>query len=164
MLLRDATPADAPALLALNEASVAVLSPMDAPRLAALQRNAALCRVVEDAGRVRAFVLAFREHADYDSPNYRWFDQRYPRFIYVDRVVVEAAYRGRGLGRRLYANVFALARREQVPLVACEFDVEPPNAASERFHARMGFREAGVQRLGESGKRVSLQVARVDEA
>jgi len=37
--LRDATPADFPAILALNEASVAVLSPLDGPRLARLRQE-----------------------------------------------------------------------------------------------------------------------------
>ena len=161
MLLRDATSADHPALLALNAASVEVLSPLDAPRLQLLIGQAALCRAIEGAGRILAFVLAFRERADYGSPNYRWFDARYPRFLYVDRVVVDAGHRGAGLGRRLYADVVEYARREGVPLVTCEFDVEPPNPASERFHALQGFNEVGRQTL-PGGKRVSLQALRID--
>ena len=160
MLLRDATAADHPALLALNAASVEVLSPLDGPRLRALLAEAALCRVVEDAGRILAFVLAFRERACYDSPNYRWFDARYARFLYVDRVVVDARHRGAGLGRRLYADVFECARRQGVPRVTCEFDVAPPNPASQRFHARQGFNEVGRRTLAD-GKSVSLQTAGV---
>lgn len=159
-MLRDATSDDTPALLALNAASVEVLSPLDATRLQHLLAQAAACRVVDIAGHVRAFVLLFRERADYDSENYRWFDARYPRFLYVDRVVVDAAHRGEGLGARLYSEVFALARAERVPVVTCEFDVDPPNPVSERFHARNGFEEVTRQRLA-SGKQVSLQVAHV---
>ncbi|GAB6195128.1 GNAT family N-acetyltransferase [Lysobacter xanthus] len=160
MPLRDATPDDQETLLALNEASVAVLSPLDAERLARLHTRSALCRVAHDEGRVQAFVLAFREEADYDSENYRWFDARYPAFLYVDRVVVAAASRGTGLGRALYADVFEHARRSGVPIVVCEFDVDPPNPASERFHAAQGFAELGRHVLA-SGKAVSLQLARV---
>lgn len=160
MHLRDAHPADHPALLALNAASVAVLSPLDAARLAQLIRAAALCRVAEIDGAVRAFVLAFRERAGYDSENYRWFDAREPRFLYVDRVVVDDAFRGRGIGQRLYAEVFDAAQRDGVPCVTCEFDVDPPNPASARFHARQGFVEVGRQVLA-SGKAVSLQRANV---
>lgn len=163
MHLRDARPDDAPALLALNAASVEVLSPLDAARLDRLLAEAALCRVVEVDGAVRAFVLAFREGADYDSENYRWFDAREPRFLYVDRVVVDAASRGLGLGQRLYADVFDRARHDDVPYVTCEFDVDPPNPVSERFHARQGFREVGRQVLA-NGKAVSLQRADVGPA
>jgi hypothetical protein len=157
-VLRDATPADFPAILALNQASVEVLSPLDGPRLAGLHAEAASHRVVEAGGRVVAFLLAFREGAGYDSVNYRWFAARYPRFLYVDRVVVDAAARGRGLGARLYDDLEALARAQGVDLLACEIDVAPPNPASTRFHARRGFREVGRQAVQGGTKEVSLQV------
>ncbi|WP_133499844.1 GNAT family N-acetyltransferase [Cognatilysobacter terrigena] len=161
--LRDVRDDDRPTLLALNAASVAVLSPMNDARLDQLLAASAMCRVVEQNRDVRAFVLAFREGADYDSVNYRWFDARYPRFLYVDRVVVDTACRGAGFGQRLYADVFERARRDDVPRVTCEFDVEPPNPASERFHARQGFVEVGRQTL-PGGKQVSLQAADVAQS
>ena len=156
--VRDAVEADAPAIVALNLESEAVLSPMDATRFALLRANAAYLRVVEEDGAVVAFLMAFRERADYDSVNYRWFDARFDAFLYVDRVVVSNACQGRGFGALLYADLFASARAAGVPRVTCEFDVEPPNEASRRFHARHGFVEVGSQAL-PGGKRVSLQSA-----
>jgi hypothetical protein len=156
--LRSAIAADADAILALNQESVAVLSPLSRERLAQLQGVAAVRRVVEADGAVVAFLLAFREGAAYDSPNYRWFASRYERFLYVDRVVVASAARGRGAGALLYRDVFEFAATHSIELVTCEYDVEPPNPASERFHARFGFSEVGRQRL-DDGKRVSLQAA-----
>jgi predicted GNAT superfamily acetyltransferase len=107
-----------------------------------------------------AFLLAFCEGADYDSPNYLWFAQRYPRFLYVDRIVVATSQQGRGLGALLYRDLFAFARRHEVGTVACEFDVEPPNEASRRFHAGFGFDEVGTQWVAGGRKQVSLQVAK----
>ena len=158
MKLRPATAADADAILALNQEWVAVLSPLSRERLAQLEGEAAVRRVVEADGAVVAFLLAFREGAAYDSPNYRWFASVYERFLYVDRVVVASAARGRGAGALLYRDVFEFAATHSVGLVTCEYDVEPPNPASERFHARFGFREVGRQRL-DGGKLVSLQAA-----
>lgn len=157
-MLRDASPADFPAILALNEAFVSVLSPLDGARLARLHAQAALHRVIEQDGRIEAFLLVLREGADYDSPNYRWFAQRHARFLYVDRIVVAADTHAHGAGTRLYRDACALAARDAVPIIACEFDVEPPNPASERFHARLGFREVGRQQLHGGRKTVSLQV------
>jgi predicted GNAT superfamily acetyltransferase len=156
-MLRDATPADFSAILALNEAFVDVLSPLDGERLARLHAQAALHRVIERDGRIEAFVLVFRENANYDSPNYRWFDERHARFLYVDRIVVAGGTQSRGAGSQLYRDVHALALHEAVPLIACEFDIEPPNPASARFHAKLGFREVGRQRLYGGKKTVSLQ-------
>ena len=154
--LRAAIKADFPAILALNAESVRFLSPLDAPRLARLHAQAAYHRIVEIDGRVVAFLLAFREDADYDSPNYVWFVHQYPQFLYIDRVVVAAAAQGRGLGARLYDDIIAFAAASGVTPLTCEFDLDPPNPASERFHRRYGFREVGRQKL-PSGKQVSLQ-------
>lgn len=155
-MLRDATAADFPAILALNEAFVSVLSPLDHERLARLHAQAARHRVIEQDGRLVAFVLVLCERADYDSPNYQWFAQRHARFLYVDRIVVAAD--ARGAGTRLYRDVFDFARREAVPVITCEFDIQPPNPASERFHVRLGFREVGQQQLYGGSKVVSLQL------
>ena len=154
---RDATPADFPAILALNEESVHFLSPMTPDRLERLHRESALHRVLTMDGVVAAFVLAFREGADYDSVNYRWFAGRYERFLYIDRVVVAAAFQGLGLGTVLYADLFDFARASAAARVTCEFDVDPPNEASRRFHARYGFVEVGAQAVAGGKKTVSLQ-------
>ena len=47
-------------------------------------------------GSLDAFLLAFDQSAQYDSPNFLWFRSRYPRFVYVDRIVVVSSARGRG--------------------------------------------------------------------
>ncbi len=83
--------------------------------------------------------------------------QRHARFLYVDRIVVAVGTQARGAGTRLYRDVYALASRDAVPLITCEFDIEPPNPASERFHARPGFCEVGRQQLDGGSKTVSLQ-------
>lgn len=77
--LRDASAADAPALLRLNAASVERLSPLDAPALERLLAQCALARVATAGGDVVGMVLALREGADYGSPNYRWFAAREAR-------------------------------------------------------------------------------------
>ena len=164
VLIRDATAADHPAILELNQRYVELLSPLDPARLARLDAQAAYHRVVDERGRVAAFLLAFREGADYDSPNYRWFAAREPRFLYVDRVVVDGAAQGRGLGAALYRDLFAFAAERGIGTVACEYYSKPPNEASRRFHARFGFREVGRQWLPELRKEVSLQLAAVADS
>ncbi len=161
MTLRPATPQDFSEILALNLESERFLSPLTLQRLAQLHRQADLHQVVEEGRQVVAFVLALREGQDYDSPNYLFFGTRYARFLYVDRVVVAAAAQGRGLGRVLYEAVFAHATRSQLPWVTCEYDIEPPNPASERFHCGFGFIEVGRQSVAGGQKQVSLQVAPV---
>ena len=161
-VIRPAGAADHDRILALNLESEEMLSPMDAARLRALDAMSAYHRVVVDeAGEVAAFLLAFREGAEYDSPNYRWFVQHYPRFLYVDRVVVASTHQGRGIGGLLYRDLFAFARETGVDTVTCEYYTVPANQASRRFHAGFGFAEVGSQWVADGRKQVSLQVARV---
>lgn len=159
--IRDARAADFPQILALNEASVHFLSPLTAARLEELHAQAAYHRVAESAAAVHAFLLVLREGATYDSPNYLWFLRRYPRFLYVDRVVVGDSVQGHGVGKLLYEDLFGFAATRGFDRITCEFDVDPPNLPSQRFHERFGFKEVGTQRVGASQKLVSLQAAEI---
>ncbi|MEJ1097757.1 MULTISPECIES: GNAT family N-acetyltransferase [unclassified Pseudoxanthomonas] len=156
--IRDAVDTDHAAILALNLESEHLLSPMDAERLRQLDTQAAYHRIAVDDDGVGAFLLVFRESADYDSPNYRWFSERYDRFLYIDRIAVSATRQGRGYGAALYDDLFAFARAAGIAKVVCEFYSEPLNEVSQRFHARYGFREVGREWLA-NGKQVSLQIA-----
>jgi predicted GNAT superfamily acetyltransferase len=80
--------ADDAAALALNNAHATELSFLEPPRFARLVRSAFLARRI---GEIEALLIAFDQDADYDSPNFLWFRERYPRFVYVDRIVVAPA-------------------------------------------------------------------------
>lgn len=162
--IRDARAADFATILALNAESVRFLSPLDEKGLCLLHAWSAYHRVVEGASGVVAFLLAFREGAPYTSPNYEWFTQRYRQFLYIDRVVVAGTDQHHGHGARLYDDIAAFAASGGVAQLACEFNVEPPNPASARFHANFGFREVGRQWIDGGRKQVSLQLRAVRAA
>ncbi len=111
MLIRDAQASDFPSILGLNVAFERFLSPMNAQRLALLHSLASYHRVVDIDGKAVAFLMAHTQGTGYDSDNYNWFSRRYPQFLYIDRVVVGQAVQGMGVGKRLYDDVFAWARR-----------------------------------------------------
>jgi uncharacterized protein len=157
--IRDAQSKDFAAILVLNQQSVQYLSPLDEWRLALLDRQSSYHRVIEVNSKIAAFLLGFKEGAHYDSPNYQWFAARYPSFFYVDRIVVADHQQGHGFGRALYEDFFRHAERATCKNVVCEFDLDPPNEGSRRFHASMGFVEVGTQLLSGANKRVSMQLA-----
>lgn len=156
-VIRECVESDFDALLRLNAESEHFLSPLSLPRLQFLHGQAWYRRVICLDEAVRGFLLAFREGADYDSPNYRWFAARYLEFLYIDRIVIGSAARGQGLAAQLYEDLFTRAREQGITRITCEFDVDPPNEASRRFHERFGFREVGSQRVAGGKKAVSLQ-------
>lgn len=104
-----------------------------------------------------AFLLVLGPDCDYDSVNYQWFDQHYDDFAYIDRIVVRDGSRGRGLGTLLYENLFAWAISQQIGNIVCEYNVEPLNEASQKFHDVLGFQEVSLKRIGQA-KRVSMQL------
>ena len=129
-------------VLAANAAVAAQTSELDAGGLAALLEQAACApAALDQADGLAGFLIGMGPGAGYDSPNYRWFCDRYARFAYVDRVVTVPTARGRGVARALYAT-FAATMPGQ-GRIACEVNLLPPNPASDAFHAALGFTEVG---------------------
>jgi predicted GNAT superfamily acetyltransferase len=138
-------------LLALNNAHARELSWLEPERLQHLVEQAFLARRIGD---LDAFMLAFDQDAEYDSPNFLWFRARYPRFVYVDRIVVASSARGRGHARRLYHDLFEHAVLAGHGRVVCEVNSSPPNPASDAFHAALGFAEVGAASVYNGGRTV----------
>ena len=154
-MIRLARPADDRVILALNVECEAQLSPLTLERLQQMMAIAYRVSVTDDAS---AMLVAFDERAPYWSPNFAWFYERYPRFVYVDRVAVTAAARGRGLARSLYEDLTAAAIADGHSVLCAEFYSDPPNVASEAFHAVMDFESVGDVFVAEYGKRVRMMV------
>ena len=139
------------AALALNNAHASELSWLEPERLQYLVGHAFAARRI---GTLDAFLLAFDQDAPYDSPNFLWFSERVPRFVYVDRVVVATSARGRGLARKLYRDLFEQAAKASHERVVCEVNSRPPNQGSDAFHAALGFVEIGNASIHNGSKDV----------
>lgn len=158
-MIRPAVPTDFESICALNFAEVQHTSAMDVTRLADLSAISCYHKVACQDGVVSAFLLAMCNGSPYKNDNFEWFSKRYARFIYIDRVVVASASRGRGLASLLYEDLFDHARADAIPLITCEYNIVPPNEPSRLFHNKFGFKEQGAQWVANGTKRVSLQAA-----
>jgi uncharacterized protein len=132
----------------LNEAHAEATSSLTSVRFKALLDMSFMATGLADGA---GFILAFDEGADYDNANFNWCKARYERFVYIDRVIIDAARQGQGLGRKLYAHLFAHATDHHN--ILCEINSDPPNPASEAFHLSLGFTVVGAAQLSET-KRV----------
>lgn len=151
---------DWPAVIALNNDAVPHMNLLDVPRLKRMVDCGCRGSVIESEGEILAVALWFDETGrDYDSPNYRWFRDRYGKFTYVDRIVVADPMRGHGLGHRIYQTVFAAAAEDHSPVVTCEVYEKPPNPGSRAFHEHLGFTIIGRQ-VTENGNREVALMAR----
>lgn len=155
LTIRDVRESDLDAVQAINNAAGEGILPLDGVRLAHLHAIADYFRIAEEDGRVAGFLIAMRHDTDHDSPNFEWFRQRQPAFVYIDRIVIASAARGRGLGRVFYADVQSYAE-VRVPLLACEVFLEPRDDVAVLFHGTYGFREVGQQVMPGVGRRVAM--------
>ncbi len=155
--LRDVREQELDSVLALNNAAGASILALDQAAIQHHFANAAYFRVAEIDGLLAGFLIAYTADANYDSPNYRWFGERYSAFLYIDRIVVASTRRGSGLGRVFYADVTSFAE-VRVPLLTCEVFLEPRNDVAVLFHGTYGFQEVGQQVMPGVSRRVSLLV------
>jgi predicted GNAT superfamily acetyltransferase len=155
LAIRDVTQRDLDAVLALNNGAGDGILPLDSAAIQQFHRDADYFRVAEVDGHLAGFLIALREHSDYASVNFRWFKQREPQFVYIDRIVVAPTQRGLGLGRVFYCDVQSYAE-VRVPVLTCEVFLEPRNDTAALFHGSFGFGEVGQQVMPHNGRRVSL--------
>ncbi len=139
-------------VLALNNEHAKETSFLDEESLAGLIKMAFYAEGV-DRGAT-AFLIALDQGADYINPNFSWFLARYKSFVYIDRIIVAGSARGRGLARMLYEDLFSRAKAAGHERVVCEVNLEPPNPASDAFHATMGFVEVGQASIHNGTKTV----------
>lgn len=144
---------DEDAILALNAAHEEETSPLDRSRLRSLLAEA-FHLGLKGPGGSQAFLIALDQRADYDSPNFLWFQRHFDTFVYVDRVIVAKAQQGCGLARSLYEDLFASALAAGHQRVVCEVNESPPNPGSDAFHSALGFEVVGGAELAGRGKRV----------
>lgn len=153
--IRDVRDADLDAVLELNNTAGPGILPISRSRMQALRAAADYFRVAEVDGQLAGFLIAMGPTAAYDSPNFLWFRERYPAFLYIDRVVVAAPFRGHGIGRVFYADVLSFAE-VRYPLLTCEVFLEPRDDVALLFHGTRGFQEVGRQRINDGRYMVSL--------
>lgn len=145
VVLRDATEADAPALLAIYRPFVertAVSFELEPPGVAEFAGRIARAQagwawlVAEEGGRCLGYAYGstHRERAAY-------------RFSTETSVYIAEGARGRGVGRRLYAALFErLAARGYCNALAV---IALPNDASVGLHRAVGFEPVGtIRRAG----------------
>jgi len=153
--IRDVREHELDSVLALNNAAGSTILPLDAIGVRKFYDEAAYFRVAAAEDHLAGFLIGLRENADYASDNFLWFRERYPEFLYIDRIVIARPYRGAGLGRVFYADVTSFAE-VRVPLLACEVFLEPRDDVAVLFHGTYGFHEVGQQNMANIERRVSL--------
>jgi len=150
--IEDLGSLDTAAMLILNNANATETSLLDEAGMGVLLREA-FYACGTDRGAT-AFLIALDHNASYANPNFTWFKERRESFVYIDRIIVGEACRGNGIGKKLYRDLFTVANEAGHSRVVCEVNINPPNPASEAFHAAMGFTGIGDATIHDGKKTV----------
>lgn len=156
--VRDGSDGDLALVHAINQRFVPHVGTLTIDEMSRLLALCGTFRVVAVEGRPVAFLLGLTPDAPYQSENFLWFKERYPSFLYVDRIAVAEGHHRAGYGSMLYRDAFAQAAATGRPIVTCEINVRPPNPESSLFHERLGFVEVGTQDTEGGTKTVSLRL------
>jgi|TARA_B110000240_G_scaffold102054_1_gene115536 predicted GNAT superfamily acetyltransferase len=105
--------------------------------------------------KVVGFLIALTPGKDYQSLNYKWFENKYKSFMYVDRIVISPSYQGKGLGTNFY-NDLCKTINQTITKITCEVNLKPPNEESMLFHKKYGFQQVDTQFTDNGKKEVSL--------
>jgi predicted GNAT superfamily acetyltransferase len=144
-LIRPLLEADIDAVTKLNNDAYPAVPRATAEEMGVFADTFDWCVVVEVDSEIVGFVMAVEPGKNYDSENYRFFESRGLPHFYIDRVVLGETARGKGLGKRLYRELFDEAKRRGYERVTCEVNLKPENPVSLAFHGSMGFVGVGVQ-------------------
>ena len=146
---------DLVAVLAMNNAAVPAVNELASTDLEWFIDHGEVFWVVDAPSGPEAFLVGLGPGVGYDSHNYRWFSERYPDFVYVDRVVVVPDAWGRGHGRSLYDALADHGRARGAPILLAEVNLVPRNDRSLAFHERYGFGRV-AERDATDGKRLAM--------
>lgn len=98
--------------------------------------------LIEYKNQVIGFMICFRENSVYGSENYKFFNDKKEKFIYIDRVVIKSGFRRMGFGTEIYKHIDEAASKNFLP-ICCEVNSMPRNEISINFHIKNGFTEVG---------------------
>lgn len=158
MNIRDANTNDLAIIHKFNEGEVPNVNSIRRKDFLNFLKIASNFVVIESNGEIAGFMITLREAAEYKSLNYQFFSNHYKEFEYVDRIVINEKFQGRGLGRKLYDFLFENSEAE---LLCCEVNMKPQNPGSMAFHQKLGFNEKSKLITEDGAKVVSLLIKRI---
>ena len=157
----NATKSDLDFVLSLNQESLSAVSHSDLVKMNYFLKISSYFKIFYLEDVPVGFLIGIMPDKDYESENYKWINQRYHSFIYVDRIIIDAKHRNKGLGFYFYNNLKKAFRRK-VENIACEVNIKPFNKHSIDFHKRYGFKDVGEQDIENGKKRVSYMIYKIN--
>jgi predicted GNAT superfamily acetyltransferase len=154
-IIETTSPSDLNQILELNQKALPAVSSVNLKEMQHFLKIVDYFKTLKVNNKVAGFLIALTPGKDYNSVNYKWFENKYESFMYVDRIVVAPTYQGHGFGTAFY-NDLSNFSKNIIPRITCEVNINPPNKESMLFHTKYGFKQVGTQFTEIGKKEVSL--------
>ena len=158
--LRDVKIADLKNIILINEDAIPAVNSVSYDEFLNFYKNKTYFKAaIDNDNCICGFLLVLPSGLDYQSLNYKWFTERYNKFAYIDRIAISKKFRRLGIGKSLYLDLERTLVDYQ--MIACEFNIEPPNPISKSFHEGLNYKNVGFQYTENHTKKVSLMVKNI---
>ena len=158
--LRDAEHSDIDKIVRINESAIPAVNYVSYNEFEWFLHRKLYFKIAENShGAISGFLLVLPSGLDYKSLNYKWFSGRYEKFAYIDRIVIMDEFKKNGIGKSLYQDLEK--NISEYELIACEFNIEPPNPISKKFHESLNYENVGYQLTENETKKVSLMIKKI---
>ena len=144
-------------ILNLNKKNLPAVSVLDDDLFNMFLKYSEYFKIIKIEDTPVGFLIALLPGHPYKSVNYKWFENRYKSFIYVDRIVISSDHQDKGIGSFFYDHI-KLSFHDRLNSMVCEVNLIPKNAQSINFHKKYGFTEVGQQYTDQRKKLVSMQL------
>lgn len=158
--LRNVKIQDINNIVQINEEAIPAVNSVSYDEFINFYKKKIYFKVAIDSNNIICgFLLVLPSGLDYQSLNYKWFTERYSNFAYIDRIAVKKNFRGLGIGKNLYLDLENSL--DGFKMIACEFNIEPPNVISKNFHESLNYQNVGFQYTENDTKKVSLMLKNI---
>ena len=144
-------------ILNLNKKNLPAVSVLDDDLFNMFLKYSEYFKIIKIEDTPVGFLIALLPGHPYQSVNYKWFENRYKSFIYVDRIVISSDHQDKGIGSFFYDHI-KLSFHDLLNSIVCEINLIPKNDQSINFHKKYGFTEVGQQYTDQRKKLVSMQL------
>ena len=158
--LRDAKHSDIDRIVQINKSAIPAVNYVSYNEFEWFLNRKLYFKIAENShGAISGFLLVLPSGLEYKSLNYKWFSGRYEKFAYIDRIVIMDEFKKNGIGKSLYLDLEK--NISEYELIACEFNIEPPNPISKKFHESLKYENVGHQLTENETKKVSLMIKKI---
>jgi len=158
--LRDAKHSDLDKIVSINKSAIPAVNYVSYDEFEWFLNRKLYFKIAQNShGAISGFLLVLPSGLEYKSLNYKWFSGKYVNFAYIDRIVIMDEFKENGIGKSLYLDLEKNIRGYE--LIACEFNIEPPNPISKKFHESLNYENVGYQFTENETKKVSLMIKRI---